>query len=152
MKNIYKFALILSLTIVFVPSVVFAHTSDSDSLEVGGTMMNYVETTSVGDDIHEEMELLMDKMIDGTLDEPGANRMVELMEEYPGPYNMMMSRVSGQNNDSYGANNGMWGGHMFGGGSWSWLMGVWSIIWLLLGVLGVVWLWKQVTKDNGKRN
>jgi hypothetical protein len=38
-----------------------------------------------------------------------------------------------------------WGG-MMGGGSWGWLLGLTWLVWLAVGILLVVWLWKQIQK------
>ena len=34
----------------------------------------------------------------------------------------------------------------FGGGLWSWVVSLASLVWLVVGVLAAVWLWKQIAK------
>ncbi|PIP87293.1 hypothetical protein COW81_01070 [Candidatus Campbellbacteria bacterium CG22_combo_CG10-13_8_21_14_all_36_13] len=151
MKYIYKIVFVFLLGLLLIPSVIFAHMGDFDDADSGNTMMNYVETTAVGSDVHEEMEILMDKMMGGELDEVGANRMVELMNEYPGPYNMMMNRVGYQNDKSDYYGEGMWGGHMFSGGfgvGSSWFFELCSFVWLLVGILLVIFLVKKLTNNK----
>ena len=43
----------------------------------------------------------------------------------------------------YGYGDGSWGGMM---GSWGWLMSLTWIVWLVVGILLVVWLWQKVRK------
>lgn len=139
------------LSLFLLPFVVGAHggsASNFNELQAGSEMMEYIEEQSLGADLHAEMEALMEKMIDGTMTEEETGQIISFMKENPGPYNMMMNRIGMMNqSSSYGGF-----GHMFTGGGLSWLMGIWSVIWLAIGVLVILWLWKQVTKDNGKRS
>ncbi|PJE50729.1 MAG: hypothetical protein COV29_03270 [Candidatus Yanofskybacteria bacterium CG10_big_fil_rev_8_21_14_0_10_36_16] len=147
---IVKKIFVSSLIALFlVPVFVFAHGGmmlDFDEVGDGYNMMRYVEDQAVGDEIHEEMEDLMTKMMSGTMTEEEADRMVELMDEYPGPHGMMMGRF--MNSDDYGDGwNMMSRGHHWGlGGFWFSLMCVIHLVWLVVGVLAIVWLWKNINK------
>lgn len=119
-------------------------------------MMSYIEDRALGDEVHEEMEGLMSKMMSGELTESEAERMVALMETYPGPYGMMMGRVGmmqgyGSYGDGWGS--GMpYGGHMFG--SWGytgWLGMLVMIVWLAVGVLLLVRLARGNVNGNEKK-
>ena len=39
-----------------------------------------------------------------------------------------------------------WGGMMGTGGFWFWIIPLGSLVWLIVGILAAVWLWKQITK------
>jgi len=43
----------------------------------------------------------------------------------------------------YGFGSDGWSGMM---GGWGWLMGLTWIVWLVVGILLVVWLWQKVRK------
>ncbi len=39
-----------------------------------------------------------------------------------------------------------WGGMMGVGGWWSWIIVLCSLVWLVVGILAAVWIWKQIVK------
>ena len=146
----------LSILLFAFPAMVGAHGgSDSTMMDFGdvdtGTeMMQFVEDKTLGENLHEEMEELMAKMMAGTMTEQETGRMITLMEEYPGPYGMIMNRMIGMNfghNTKMGGFNMMSSGGMMGfGGLWFWIVGLCSLAWLIVGILASLWLWKQITK------
>jgi hypothetical protein len=109
-------------------------------------MMRTIENRALGDDLHEEMEDLMVKMMAGTMTEAEAQRMVELMDQYPGAQSMMMGRMMGMNGvgDFDMMPFGTGGG--FDTSVWAWVAGLTSLVWLAAGVLAVIWLGKQIIK------
>jgi Flp pilus assembly protein TadB len=144
---------IFVLSFLALPAFVLAHgMMDFDSSATGPEMMRYMEDRALAsDELHEEMENLMVKMMTGKLTETEANRMVELMNQYPGPMGMMMGRL--------GMGQGMWGrnwpqnmmsmmnwgsGFNFFTGAWVWLVFLSVIVWLIVGILAAVWLWKKI--------
>lgn len=105
-------------------------------------MMRYLEDQSLGSELHEQMEGLMTKMIAGTLTEAEADQFVGLMNQYPGPTGMMMNRLGG-----FGGWGMMGGGYRTSwAGFWFWFMSLGALIWLGVGALLLVWLWKQISK------
>lgn len=143
------------LALAIAPSLSFAHAGDADFSQAGTVpeMMRYMEDSVLGEELHEEMEGLMVKMMDGTMNETEARRMAELMQSYPGPYGMMMSRLgwSGgggmMRGGDFGRGGMPWTNMMnFGGGFWGGAMSLASIVWLIVGILAAVWLWQQITK------
>ena len=143
----YIFIFVLSLA-ALAPGVSLAHGTmmDFGSLQTGPAMMEYVEDQALqNDELHEEMEDLMVKMMTGELSEQEANRMVALMDEYPGPMNMMMNRMN--------ITGGNWSmmqrfhsGVSGGGAFFLWFIPLLWIVWLVVGILAIVWLWKQIQK------
>lgn len=134
-------------TLLLFPLLILAHgpAADFDDVSTGPEMMRFIEDRALGEELHEEMEGLMTKMMAGTMTENEAGRMAELMNQYPGPQGMMMSRMMGMN---FGWDGGMmpWGG-MFGwGGFWFWMITLTSLVWLAAGILLIAWLWKQIMK------
>ena len=120
-------------------------------LRTGPEMMEYVEEGVMGEELHEEMEQLMVRMMSGTMMQDEAGRMTELMRQYPGPYGMMMNRLGNQPANGGGSGWNMmsgWNGMMGWGGLWlliftlgwfvSWL------VWIVAAVLLVVWLAKKL--------
>ena len=84
----------------------------------------------------------MTRMMAGTLTEEETERVVELMNRYPGPNALMMNRLGGT------------GWHMGVSTPW-WSLGAWlfpflfflnALVWLGVGVLVLAWLWRQVTR------
>ncbi|MFA4876422.1 MAG: hypothetical protein WC586_03340 [Methanoregula sp.] len=122
----------------------------------GVRMMESVEIRAMGNVTHAEMQNLVTKMMAGSLDTAGQQRMVELMNQYPGPSNMMMSRMTG----GYGAGQygyqGMMGGYgqqygmMNSGLMWlGYLVAiVFIIVWLVAGILLVIWLNRQLRLEQ----
>jgi len=150
-----SFSAVLVAIFVFVAfsGLASAHMMDDFSQASGdgiGTM-RYLEDQVLGSDAHEEMEGLMQKMLVGNLTESDSTRMVELMNEYPAPYGMMMNRMtagSSQYEDHRGV-FGSWGGMMGYGFSWSWsLMALIYIVWLVVGILVIVWITKKIKNDK----
>ena len=135
------------------PGVSFAHgmMMDFDTLETGPAMMEYVEDQALqNDELHEEMEELMGKMMAGDLAEAEATRLAQLMDEYPGVGGMMMNRMGmlapygteGSRSGIQGFHNGVSGvGLLF-----LWFIPLLCIVWLVVGILAIVWLWKQIQK------
>ncbi len=153
MKNIL---LVSFLALVMMPVTVSAHTSDTTtSGEPGFMMMQQVEDQALGDQLHEEMEDLMIKMMSGDLSQSQTDRMVELMDQYPGPGSMMMGRMMGMGTFGSGFNsfnnNSMmgYGFSGFGGGIFM------TLFWILV-VVGIVALVKyamgNTTKSVGEKN
>lgn len=148
MKKIF-FAVTLSLLLV--PFIGYAHVGsmmDFSKAETGADMMRGIEDQALGDAVHEEMEGLAEKMMQGDMTQEEARRMITLMEEYPGPYGMMMNRMS---RAGIFAQTRFSGGHMWQGmagaaGLWFWMMTLLSLVWLVVGILAVVWLWRKLSK------
>src|SRR3989344_5898029 len=99
MKNKQLTVGVISLAIGLVmstPLLASAHGSGmmSGSAQTPYQMMEFVEDEALGnDEIHEEMEELMVKMMTGAMSEEEANRMIALMDEYPAVSGMMMNRM-----------------------------------------------------------
>jgi len=144
---------IFILGFMALPIFVSAHgMMDFNSSSAAPEMMRYIEDKALAsNELHEEMEDLMAKMMQGKLTETEANRMVEIMNQYPGPMGMMMTRL-GMNQNMRGGNlpqnmmNMMnWGfGFSVWISVWFWLVFLCVIIWLVVGVLAAIWLWKQI--------
>lgn len=158
-KTILAFA-ILSLVI---PTAALAHGGammDFDSIDDNFGIMRYIEDQAVGGEAHEEMEDLMVKMLSGAMTQEEAQRMVELMDEYPGAGGMMSSRMMGMGmmgggmlarqslgDGGMGTNFGMMPGFGFMGtsGILFWLI---SLVWLVVGILAIVWFIKKISKQS----
>lgn len=151
MKNTKQIFFALSAVIFVLPLFLGAHIGDSDG-EYGSpnSMMMYVEEGSIDTETYARMEALMEKMLDGTMNEEEADQMVLLMRENPGPYNMMMGRMRAQDYIMDGSNTGMWDSHMFGGSpgwsGWFWQAGM--LIWFTLGALLLVMLVKKLINSK----
>lgn len=150
MKYIFIGALSFALA---VPGVSLAHgmMGDFDSLQTSPQMMEYVEDQALeNDELHEEMEGLMEKMMEGNLSETEASRLAQLMDEYPGPMGMMMGRMNMMQN-TWGGNWGMMQGFHNGASGIGlfllWFIPLLWIVWLVVGILAIVWLWKQIQKN-----
>lgn len=152
---IQKITFFLALLLLF-PAAAGAHSSAPDSysdVRTSPMMMHYIEDQALGDELHEEMEDLMVKMMSGTLTEEEAERLTELMQEYPAPHAMMMNRF-GMMDDAYGASG--WMGHHgsfghAGSSAWAVLVLLPWLVWVIVGVLAAVWLWKQISGDSRKK-
>ena len=146
-KIIFVALLIITMTPLFSFAYMEGYTKDAGAFY----MMRSIEDRALGDELHEEMEDLMIKMMSGSMNEEEAQRMVELMNEYPGVQGIMMGRMMMAN---YSDNNYGWSGMTMPwgmmSGSWglglfSWFGALLSIVWLLVGVLAMVWLWKKIS-------
>ena len=155
MRNII-FALLLS--VVFVPTATSAHGGEAIAPDVndsGFMMMEQVEDEALGDDLHEEMEELMIKMMSGTMTGEESGRMVAFMEEFPGAHATMMSRMMGMGHQGHhidqggmmgdkGSSFGMMGS--FGGFGLGWWV-TQTLLWIFL-VLGIVFFWRSINKNK----
>ena len=141
-----KVLFVLGLGAFIVPSILSAQgmMNFSDARTPYG-MMQYLGEKSLGSEVYDEMQNLMVKMMAGKLTEEEANRMIEIMNQYPGPMGMMMGGYYPQ---SYGQNWGMPHMDYWGGGSsnlWPWAGSLMYVVWLLISVLALVWLWQKVS-------
>lgn len=160
-----KKILLVAVVFAFLPVFSFAHgglTINFGELQTGPEMMKYVEDSILGEEIHEEMERLMVRMMSGKMTQEEARKMTELMGQYPGPYGMMMVRLGSPQVDRFsfspaGGNDLGWNMmNMMSGWSgmmgWGWLWLViftlgWLVswlVWITAGVLLVVWLFKKL--------
>ena len=115
------------------------------------TMMQNLEYKALGSDLQTEIQNLMTKMMsdNGNLTEEETQKMIGYMNQYPGPYNMMMNRMMAQNLGWGERRDNMWGmmnwANSTGWGGWFgafWF--VVYLIWLGIGVLILIWLFKKV--------
>ena len=147
-----KYTLLIALAFVLLtPDAGLAHGMMGFSSNYSGPqMMQYVEDQALqNDELHEEMEELMVKMLAGDLTEAEANRMVELMDEYSGPMGMMMNRISMMSGSTFGDGYSAmhWGYDGRGWvNAWTWFMFLVAAVWFAVGTLVIVWLWKQIQK------
>ena len=129
-----------------------ASTLADQPLPTPGMMMENLENKALGADLQEEMQNLMTKMMSGEsagLTEEETNKMIEFMNQYPGPYNMMMNRMMAQNLGWGERRDNAWGmmnwANSTGWGGWFGIFGfVTSLVWLGIGVLILIWLFKKV--------
>jgi hypothetical protein len=138
-----KKLLIFISILLGIPLFAGAHGTEGDfgDIQTGAGMMQYIEDKALGEELHEEMEELMVKVMAGTLTEEESGRLAELMDQYPGPMGMMMDRMMGMGTTGFGTG-------MVGVGSfWVWIVGLTTAVWLVVGVLAVMWLWKQIRKQ-----
>lgn len=149
---------LLSLPLVLIllsPLTLFAHSeapvSTTNTSDSGFEMMRSIEDAALGDMIHEEMEVLMQKMMVNEMNNADITRMTELMNTYPGPYSMMMGRMMGMDTGLLTNNNNMMGGFggMVGYGTTGiglmWITQI--LVWILL-ILGIVALFKWIQKQK----
>lgn len=149
-----KKLIFVSVVVAFLPVYSFAHGGpmmNFDELQTAPEMMEYLEESVLGDELHEEMAGLMTRMMSGAMTQNEAERMTELMGQYPGPYGMMMVRlgspqVTGLDWSGAGGRGMMsgWGGMMSWGGLWFWLFTLSWLVWTAAGVLLVIWLIKKL--------
>lgn len=154
-----KYFLILPIFLLAIPWFAFAHgMAGFSDVKSGVDMMRYVEDMGMGGGLHEEMETLMMKMMTGSLTEQEANRISEITKQYPGPSGMMTGRMmrsfgddSSKSLNEKGRDYNMmrWSNWDMG---WGWF-GFWAfagmlgiLVWLIVGVLAAVWLWRQISK------
>ncbi|MEX0918901.1 MAG: SHOCT domain-containing protein [Candidatus Paceibacterota bacterium] len=152
MKNIL-FAL-LPILVMF-PVVISAHTGDTaTSPEPGFMMMQQIEDQALGNELHKEMGDLMIKMMSGELSSDETERMIELMNEYPGAGSIMMSRM--MNPDTFGSginshnNNSMMGYGFSGFGGWIFMILFWVLV--IAGIVTLVKYTVNNTKSGNGKN
>jgi hypothetical protein len=139
-----KEILFTSIIIALLPVYSFAHGGsmmDFNELQTGPEMMEYVEDSALGEELHEEMEDLMLKMMSGTLTQTEADRTSQLMGQYPGPYGMMMNRLgwSGNSGSGWSMMSG-WNSTVGWGIVWLWVLVLSGFVWLAVGILLLIWL------------
>jgi hypothetical protein len=145
----------LVLAVFFItPTVTFAHSGTDE--DTGFDMMRSLEDQALGDELHEEMEDLMVKMMSGIMTEAESERMILLMNEYPGPQAMMMNRMMSMQfarNQAVGQPIGIMGnfnmmpwGMTAASGLWPWLFTLLYVVLLVVGILALIWLWQRITK------
>lgn len=157
-SHVSVLVLVFFMSLVVFPKFSLAHgdATDFEDIKTGSAMMRHIEDQALGEKTHEEIEDLMEKMMTGDMTEEEVKRMTKLMNENPGPYSMMMGRMMGMGRDAnIGSPWGMmpWGGMMGGAGFWSagsWFTGLLYIVWLVLGILGIIWLSQKITKSSRK--
>lgn len=136
------------LIVVATPFLASAHSGNSTaSQEPGFMMMQQIEDQALGDELHEEMEDLMIKMMAGDLSEEETDRMVEFMDQYPGPGSMMMGRMMGMGAFESGFNNfnkNSLMGYGFGGFGG----GLFMILFWVIVIVGIVAFIKYFISSN----
>ena len=118
-----------------------AHMSGMMTGDVRYDTMRLIEDEALGsDELHERMETLMDRMMEGEeLSDAEIEEMVSYMHDYPGVHSMMMGRYVG--GTSWGAPMHAWGSGTYG---WDWFGKVTAVVWLLVGILALIWLARKV--------
>jgi hypothetical protein len=122
-------------------------------------VMESIEVSAMGSQMHEEMEGLVEKMMAGNLSSADQSRLVEIMNTYPGASNMMMTRRFGGYGPNAGGYPGMMGtyGPYYGGAGMMnegfmvvgiILAGLFYLVWLVAGILLIFWLVRQSGKDK----
>lgn len=131
------FLTFIALLFIF-PIAVGAHTNSTENtFGPGYMMMQNIEDEVLGDELHEEMESLMIKMMQGTLTDTEEGRLIELMQEYPGPHGMMMGRLAYSDccdGDGWFSQN-RFGGMMMGPGMMDAFGGGLVIFWWITSIL-----------------
>lgn len=132
----------------------------------GAQMMESVEESAMGSQMHDEMQGLVTKMMAGSLSSADQARMVEIMNKYPGVSNMMMTRMIGGSGQYAGmmagqgmmANGGYYGSTAMMGGAGMMNAGFMSlgvilvvlffVVWLVVGILAIIWFVKELRKEK----
>jgi len=124
----------------------------------GAQMMEAVEVSAMGNNMHDEMQGLVTKMMAGSLSSSDQARMVEIMNTYPGASNMMITRMTGNTGQGWSGYPGMMGGcgaisgaGMMNAGFMSLgviLVVLFFVVWLVVGILLIIWLIRQLRKDT----
>jgi hypothetical protein len=125
----------------------------------GTQMMESVEVCAMGNEMHDEMQGLITNMIAGNLNSSDQTRMVEIMNRYPGASNLMVTRMMGGSvQGGWSGYQGMMGtGRLYNGagmmGTGFMVLGVtlaalFYIVWLVVGILLIIWLVKQLQKEK----
>lgn len=158
MKNkIMHFSLFLALALlVGATSPALAHMSGggSDSMMGSGYYRNEnmetLEEEMMGAVRHERMEALMDKMLTGSLTGEEQQEMMSTMRDPnagPGAISMMMRMTGGQMMGGLGG----WDESSYSMGAagfWIWVMYLTAVVWLIVGILAIIWLWQQIVSRN----
>lgn len=141
--------LILLLLCASVPAALAVDVQTANGSWMGPGMMGRAEERALDNATHEEMEELMEKWMDGTITPAEEDRLLELMNENPGPSQMMYQRLDRDRYEEDG-----WGpGHMMGWdegmstGMFLLMMGgavLFGIVWLIVGLLAILWLLRQL--------
>lgn len=154
MKTINIFIII---GFIAIPFLVGAHGASNieETQGSGMGMMRYIEESALeNNELHEEMEVLMEKMMAGTMTEEEADKMTAFMRESPGPGAMMMGRMMGGGmvaNKNIGAGGMMNGFGMFGSGLGGGIMvgyGISTILLWVFLILASIALWKWITTQK----
>jgi hypothetical protein len=137
----------------------------------GVPMMESAEVSAMGGPVHDEMQGLITRMQAGGLNTTDRARMIEIMNRYPGASDSMITRMVGGygQGSGWGAGPGMmgsrgyYGNGMMGNGygpgmtggvnPWFMILGcllalVFFIVWLVAGILLVIWLVRQLQSDK----
>ena len=124
----------------------------------GVQMMESVEINAMGGPMHDEMQGLVTKMMAGSLSATDQARMIDIMNKYPGASNMMMTRMMGGTGLGGSGYQGMMGGYGTTGAAGMMNTGFMSlgvilvvlffVVWLIAGILLIIWLVKQLQKDK----
>lgn len=96
----------------------------------------------------EEMQDTMIKMMNGErLSQGEAEEMNEFMAGHQGSFVPMMHGYGSDDGWNRGFGGGMMQGGWMGGAGmfWSWIMGLAGLVWLLVGILLVVFLFKKIS-------
>jgi uncharacterized membrane protein YtjA (UPF0391 family) len=145
-----KIPLILFLIFLTIPFLTGAHGENATTQSNSGVMlMQQIEDSVVGDELHEEMENIMIKILSGkTLSDEEVADVTVFMQEYPGPHGMMMNRLgysashTGMHHGLGFSNNGMG----LSGFAWG-LMWLTPILFWAILILIIVALFKWIKKN-----
>jgi len=111
---------------------------------MGPGMMGRAEERALDNATHEELEELMEKWMDGTITPAEEDRLLELMDERPGPSQMMFRRLD---RETWGGPGMMgWDGGVSTGVLLLMMGGIalLGLVWLLVGLLAILWLLRQL--------
>lgn len=140
------FITLLAVIVLLIPNFVLGHAGDT-SAGSEDFMMGPMHGDFVDDEVHEEMEELMGRMFSGTFTSEDAERMGALMQEYHDDFNWSSVGPAAMGGGMFMQPN-IFGWMSSGVGSaWMWLALLLSVVWLVLGVLGVMFLVKKL-QDN----
>jgi len=150
-----KWGIILFIVASALPVAGGAHMAPAYDNQTRYGMMQDIEERSMNATVHEEMEGLMEKMMEGNMTAAEQDRLVQLMNQYPAGYSTMLDRMTG---------SGYAGGYceMMGGGFWQGMPyygmmggimllamaigGLFLLVWLIVGILAIVWLFTMISK------
>lgn len=147
-KHIITTTLIFSFFVAPLGALAHGGTADNNFSEAqtAPQMMRYIEEQALENDkTHKEMEQLMVQMMRGELTQPQADRMVELMESYPGVHSVMMGRLSAADGTLMGQHMGT-GAPAGGVGVLGWLLIASAVVWLIAGLMFVAHLGRKISQ------